>query len=327
MKSSSKKVIKYSLSAALAVVLVWLTFRGIGWKEFWESLLLTNWWYISLSLVVSVLALVFRQLRWHMMLKPIAPDVRQIEVWDANNVGNLVSLAVPGVGEITRCAMIAGKRASFDKVFGTAVMERMWDLIAVTALLVITLFSSWNTIGEFFMDTIVIPASSRFSVGLGWIAAGALAAGCALAFLVWKLRDRVGIFGKITDAVRGVFEGLKASLAIKRKWLFAIYTALIWLMYILMSYYVLQAIPQTAHMGFEEALFISAVGNIASVIPVPGGMGAYHYLVAVSLTSLYGAVWNTGLLFATLSHESHGILVLITGLISYIFNSCRTKKN
>ena len=71
-------------------------------------------------------------------------------------------------------------------------------------------------------------------------------------------------------------------------------------------------------MDLADALFLSALGNVASVIPVPGGIGAYHYLIMLCLSSLYGFSNESGLLFAMLNHESHAILVLVLGIWSYV---------
>lgn len=70
-------------------------------------------------------------------------------------------------------------------------------------------------------------------------------------------------------------------------------------------------------MNLADAAFLSLVGNIASVVPVPGGVGAYHYLVAAAV-GLYGHSWETGILFATLNHEIHALLIIVLGIISYV---------
>ena len=97
-------------------------------------------------------------------------------------------------------------------------------------------------------------------------------------------------------------------------------------MYMLMCYFVFRAVPALSHLTLLDALFISSVGNIASVIPVPGGIGAYHYLVALALQSLYGASWETGILAATLNHELHAIIILLVGALSYAGLTVRRKK-
>ena len=62
-------------------------------------------------------------------------------------------------------------------------------------------------------------------------------------------------------------------------------------------------------------------GSLSSLVPVPGGFGAFHYIVAAALTSIYGVPFGMGIVFATLSHESQTITQLICGLWSYISES------
>ena len=97
-------------------------------------------------------------------------------------------------------------------------------------------------------------------------------------------------------------------------------------MYVCMSWSGLKALPMLDSLNFADALFISAVGNIASVIPVPGGIGAYHYLVSLTLQSIYSASWDTGILYATLCHESHAVLIILLGVISYFSFTLRRRK-
>lgn len=86
-----------------------------------------------------------------------------------------------------------------------------------------------------------------------------------------------------------------------------------------------KAVPNLSHLGFADAIFVSAIGNIASVIPVPGGIGAYHYLAALCLQSIYGTPWDIGILFATLNHELHAVLVAVLGALSYASATIRKK--
>ena len=326
MNAKFQKVLKYVLSFGLAAILVYFAFREVEWSEFWESLKCTNWWYIGLSVVVSLLALWFRQLRWHMMLNPLDDSVRQIDVWDADNIGNLANIVLPGVGEFTRCGLMSSKKAKYDKVFGTILMERIWDLVSIVVLLVIALSLMWDRLGNFFIETIVKPTAGRFTFGLGW----ALIALCVLLalviFLIFKLRGRFGICEKAAGLIEGMMQGFVSSLKIKKKFRFFLYTVLIWLMYILTTYFTFKAMPELSYLGFGDSLFLSAIGNFASVIPVPGGIGAYHYLVTITLTSLYDTTWELGILFATLSHEIHALILIVTGLISYVCWQIRKKK-
>ncbi len=84
-----------------------------------------------------------------------------------------------------------------------------------------------------------------------------------------------------------------------------------------MYYFILKAVPTLNGLSIFDALLLSVVGNLASVIPVPGGIGAYHYLIALCLSSIYGIEWSIGILFATLQHELHALILIVFGVISY----------
>lgn len=325
MDRKLKSVLKYCLSLALAAFLVWFAFRSVDWSAFTEGLKQTRWGYIALFIAASIGALVFRMFRWKALLKPVDDSVKDITVWDANNVGNLTNVVLPGSGEFVRCGYVATGKARFENVFGTAVMERIWDIMAIAVLFVLALSLNGERFGSFFAENIWNPMLQKAGSSIWLIIASACIALAAAAWAIWHFRDRSRICRKTVDAFAGLFKGFGSFKDMKRKWLFGLYTILIWLMYVLMSWFVLKAIPELDGLGFVDALFVSAVGNIASVIPVPGGIGAYHYLVALTLSSIYASTWATGILFATLSHELHAVLIIILGLASYIRFSLRKK--
>ena len=326
MALKAGKVVKYALSLALAAVLVWLAFRSVEWSAFLDGLRQTRWACILLFVLASVLALVFRMLRWRSLITPMDSSVSNLLVWDADNVGNLANIALPGSGEFVRCGYVSGGKASYDKVFGTIALERVCDVLAVIILFVLALCLGGSRFAGFFADNIWQPLSSRFSMSLWWIVAAAAALAAAMVWAVFRFRDANAFCGKVAGAFSGLAKGFMVFTTMPGKWLFAFWTVCIWLMYILMSYTVLLAMPDLAGLGFTDALFISAVGNIASVIPVPGGIGAYHYLVALTLASLYGAEWDTGILYATLCHELHAVLLIALGIASYVRLTLRKKQ-
>lgn len=317
MNAEVKKILKYTLSFAAAAVLVWLAFRKVDWKVFLDGLIQTRWGWVVPYFAASLGALYFRMLRWKALIKPMDPDVRSLTVWDADNVGNLASVALPGVGEIVRCGYIAKGKAGFGSLFGTVLMERIWDILAIIFLFVVSLTLGWNRFGRYFKEQIVDPISSGLDSSIWWIAAILLAAVAVFFVLTFSLKDRHRFFGKIYGTLKGFGEGLKTFGKLENKWLFFGYTAGVWLMYILMTFSMVLAVPEISGLDFLDALFISAVGNVASVIPVPGGIGAYHYLVALLVSSFYATSWETGILFATLNHELHAVLILVLGVISY----------
>lgn len=346
MKAESKKILKIALSFALAGVFVFFAFRGIDWASFAQDIRQTRWIWVLAFCVVSVGALIFRMLRWQALLRPLhsgadaaesgsggsaagAADgaggkVSALRVWDANNVGNIVNVVIPGSGEFVRCGYMTSGRASYDKVLGTVVTERICDVLAIVLLMAIAILCGSEQMKQFFRTNIAGAAAGQLS--LLWVLAGVLLLLAAGIWALWHFRERNAFCGKIADKLKGFAGGMTSFVRMRKKWLFIIYTIGIWTMYVLMSYSIIKAMPELSHLGAADALFLCAIGNFASVIPVPGGIGAYHYLVALSLSGIYGVSWETGLLNATLNHELHAILILLLGAVSYISLTLQNRK-
>ena len=346
MKAESKKILKIALSFALAGVFVFFAFRGIDWASFAQDIRQTRWIWVLAFCVVSVGALIFRMLRWQALLRPLHGGadaaesgsggsaaggadgadgkVSALRVWDANNVGNIVNVVIPGSGEFVRCGYMAAGRASYDKVLGTVVTERICDVLAIVLLMAIAILCGSEQMKQFFRTNIAGAAAGQLS--LLWVLAGVLLLLAAGVWALWHFRERNAFCGKIADKLKGFAGGMTSFVRMRKKWLFIIYTIGIWTMYVLMSYSIIKAMPELSHLGAADALFLCAIGNFASVIPVPGGIGAYHYLVALSLSGIYGVSWETGLLNATLNHELHAILILLLGAVSYVSLTLQSRK-
>ena len=283
---------------------------------------------MALFVVFSILALVFREERWRAIIRPTDPEAARLDVWDSINVGNIVNVVLPGAGEFVRCGYVSrDKRISYDKALGTIVCERTCDVVAIVLLFAVALATEWDKFGGFFVEQIWQPLTGRLSFSAWWLLAGVVVVVGGFFWAVFHWRHSNKTLGKIAGWISGLGAGFAGIARMERKWLFALYTVGIWAMYICMSWTGLKALPMLDSLTFADALFISAVGNIASVIPVPGGIGAYHYLVALTLQSIYAASWDTGILYATLCHESHAVLIIVLGVISYIAFTLRHRKS
>lgn len=324
MNKKASNFIKYTFSFLLAIALVYFAFKGVDWKEFLDGLKSVRWFYIFLFFVVSVIALIFREERWKAMMEPLDKNVRRDDCWDASNVGNLVNVALPGAGEFVRCGYLVNKKMSYDKVLGTVVCERAWDVVAVVFLFIASMLFEWDRMLPFLREHIVSPIAENFSFSIWWILVPIVLVAGIWAFFHYGKRTK--LYLKIREALVGIWLGIKSFTQMEHKWAFLLYTLGIWFMYLLMSYFTFLAIPSLEHLTLMDALFISSIGNIASVVPVPGGVGAYHYLVAMSLMTIYGSSWEAGLLCATLSHGLHAVLLILLGVLSYFVIGIRRKR-
>ena len=125
----------------------------------------------------------------------------------------------------------------------------------------------------------------------------------------------------------------------RRGWLFVVYTLVVWALYWMMSFAILLAVQNInpasvggamaegvkaiQSLGLVDALFIMFAGSLSSLLPVPGGFGAYHSIVAGALLSVYGVPFEFGLLFATLSHETQTLASILAGGWSYADETLR----
>ena len=72
-----------------------------------------------------------------------------------------------------------------------------------------------------------------------------------------------------------------------------------------------------------DALFLSLVGGLGFAVPVPGGIGAFHFIISLALSAVYGIPTELGIIYATLSHTSQAITQIVFGLGSYAYESLR----
>lgn len=84
-----------------------------------------------------------------------------------------------------------------------------------------------------------------------------------------------------------------------------------------MTWVVIYSIPETSHLTALDGLFLLVIGSLGMSAPVQGGIGAFHWIIYKGLT-LYGISREKGLVFATLSHESQTLLVVILGAYSFL---------
>lgn len=327
MAKRGVKILEYILMAALAVVFLYLALRGIDWKVFVENLHTVGWGFVLLSALASLVAIVLRVERWRELLLPLDPSIRRVAVWDASNMGNLSYLVIPGSGEFVRCAGVVTRKASYDKVLGTTVLERAWDLLMAIAVILLALVLKHDDITGFLRDSVLRPAAGRVTPLSVLFIALVLLLLAAFFVLTFRLEGRSKFFRKIAGWIRGILDGFKVFGKVRHKTGFVLSSIVIWFFYVSMCQWVFWAIPEMSHLSFADALFISAVGNLATVVPVPGGMGAYHYIVALALSQIYGFSWEQGILFATLTHESRTLLIAVLGAESGISISLRKKRS
>ncbi len=320
--------IKYFLLFAVACVFLWASFKGVKWGDFLVGIKSVNFWWIGLSMLISITAFLIRALRWRLLMLPIGKPIRIVDSWDGINIGYITNFAIPRAGELARCGVISRKTGiPFETVAGTVVLERSIDILSLILVFFSVILFSWDNFGSFINSEIVSLLERKFSIDLAWMAAAVVFAFFVFIYIIYKYRKKHPLLKKLNDIVRGVIKGVISGFKMPQKWLFLIYTLLLWICYWLMSWTSILAFPAIYGLGAGDALFLMMIGGLGWVIPVQGGIGAYHFIISLALASVYGISQTTGVVFATISHESQAITMLICGFISLISISISKRKN
>lgn len=335
MNPTIKKTLKYLASAAVAVLLLWFSFRDVEWASFAAVLKECHWGYVALSMAAGSFAFLLRALRWRRLLMPIDDSISTLTTFNGVNIGMISNFVFPRIGEFVRCGVITRrsapvdpehpdkKKASYDKVLGTVVLERSWELLVMLLLLAVVVIAGFKRFGGFFIEQIWNPMAQRLDFSIWWIVA-LLVAVCATGlWLLWRYRESNAFCSKVWGIFRGILQGFASCLKMDKKWLFFAYTACIWLTYWLMAASTVWAAPFLEHLDVIDALFLSLVGGIGFAVPVPGGIGAFHFVISLALSMVYGIPMEMGIVYATLSHTSQAITQIFFGAVSYVVEAVR----
>ena len=335
MNPTIKKTIKYIASAAVAILLLWFSFRDVEWSSFAAVLKECHWGYVALSMAAGSFAFLLRALRWRRLLMPIDESISTLTTFNGVNIGMISNFVFPRIGEFVRCGVITRrsapvdpehpdkKKASYDKVLGTVVLERSWELLVMLLLLAVVVIAGFKRFGGFFIEQIWNPMAQRLDFSIWWIVALLVAVCAAGLWLLWRYRESNAFCSKVWGIFKGILQGFASCLKMEKKWLFFAYTACIWLTYWLMAASTVWAAPFLEHLDVIDALFLSLVGGIGFAVPVPGGIGAFHFVISLALSMVYGIPMEMGIVYATLSHTSQAITQIFFGAVSYVVEAVR----
>lgn len=335
MTSIQKKriftILQYLFFLGIGIVLLWLSFRKLDMQEVWNDIVAANYYWMIVALVFAIASHIFRALRWNLLINSLNYKTKVSTTFYAVMIGYLANTAVPRMGEFVRCGVLSKKeKIPFNALFGTVISERIFDLITLMVIIFLVIVFQLKSLGTFVSTTFGPFFENLFSniqslllfVGIVIITIVAIIG----LILVFKTRIKsLPFYQKIRGFLDGLLEGIKTIKKLREKWRFLIYTVLIWLFYALMVYFPVFMMPETSQLTFVDALTILAIGSLGIVAPVPGGIGAYHFIVKAVLVEIFGIGGNAAGSFAAITHAGQTILNVVIGSLSYFYMVFLTK--
>ncbi len=318
-------ILKILFFLGLGIVLIWLALRKTTDEEFAnikKSLLNANYFWISLSIVISGLSHFFRALRWKLLLNPLGYKPKTSNTFFAVMVGYLANFAIHRMGEVTRCGLLTTyEKVPFTTGFGSVISERALDVVCLLIIFFVALGMEFDRISGIANDLVFNTVSEKLHALMQQQTAVIIIVLTLIliAGTLFYFRKKIqALFSeKAKGFIGGIWNGLISIKNVDKPVLFIIYTLLIWAMYILQVYVCFFAFPETAGLSIMVAVVIVVFGSLG-VMATPGGTGAYQLIVIQILTSIYLISYTSSFAFAWAVWTSQFVFIVFTGFLSLI---------
>lgn len=333
MKKKLFTILQYIVFLGLGIFLAWWSLKGLNREEKDQikiALSHARYWLIVPVFVILTLSFWLRALRWKLLIASLGYRSRTDNTFFAVMVGYLTNLAIPRLGEILKCTLLARyEKIPAEKLIGTIILERIIDTLSLLIVFAITFAIQpglYTDLINAFFHSSHDPHKKKIS---GILIAGAVVCIAALLVLLWMLikkktlADVIALFGKIG---KSVWQGVSAVQHLKKRGLFLFYSVLVWLCYFFSTYTGFFALQETQHYGIKEAFAVLSAGSVG-VIVTPGGIGAYALLIQKTM-ELYGLEPGIALAFGWILWLVQTLIILIGGIFSFVaipyFNKRKT---
>ncbi|HUI10575.1 MAG TPA: lysylphosphatidylglycerol synthase transmembrane domain-containing protein [Bacteroidota bacterium] len=316
-RTRARQFLQYALSAALTLFFLWIAFRGTDWGKLVALVEGANYWWMLAMFGCLMASHAVRSWRWGYLLAPVRKGIPFRSLFAGVMLGYMFNNVLPRAGELARpYALSRMEGVSGSSALGTIVVERILDTLTFLLLLAMLPLLYNGPLVESF------PWLSEAG-----LAVTAVTLACLAALTVLMLRrdwaDRFLLLpaGKLVprryrapleEQVHAFLDGFlflkdPATLA-----LIAASGAVVWLLYILMTYVALFAFGLQA-LGMRAAVVLLTISSIGIAIPTPGSTGSYHAFTSQTLVRLFAVDPSVALSFATVTHAVGFIGVTLVG--------------
>lgn len=243
-------------------------------------------WIFAVCLVFMI-SNILRALRWNQLLEPLGYKPKLFNGVGSIMLGYFTNMAIPRIGEVVRAGSLAKyEDIPAEKIFGTIVVDRLLDVISLLIVMGITFLLSFEKIGGYITENSQISGTTLIGVLVALTISGLIGLWVIKKMIIDTKSSNAFIL-KIQKLILGFKDGLLAILKVKNVTLLIVNSIGIWLMYYLMMYFCFFAFEPTSGLSPVAALVAFVFGSLGIVIPSPGGIGTYQWLVSEALV-IYG---------------------------------------
>lgn len=319
MKRALLYLLKYLVGFGIAGLLIWLSFRQLSDQDLTDikqALLRARFWLLLPVFVILFLSHWFRARRWRQLITPLGYKPTVAQLLCSLFIGYIGNQLIPRAGEIIRCTTVAKtSKIPAEKVIGTMVAERAFDVVCLAIITTATFFIEYKYIESYVRDIVQAMRAGMAGNGYWWLLFIGIILTAGIVWLIKKGRkQRWAQF--LIRVGKGLWEGLSSINKVANKPLFLLNTLLIWTCYILSTWLGCFALAETEHLSVLTAVAMLVFGTFG-IIVAPGGLGAYPIAIQKTL-ELYGLSTTIGLAMGWILWLAQFIFTIIFGLGAYL---------
>ena len=281
---------------------IYWAFKDFNFIDFKRSIQQIDLVYLILATIFLWGSVWVRGLRWKWLFKESAPPSVS-SLYRAELIGYFGNNVLPlRLGEILRTYII-GKENNLSKsfVFGTVVLERLMDMLALIFFAIILFF--------------------LYPFEEGWISDYLVKGGVAILIIIlllailsrFKFNSTNNKFLSILNQI------LNGLLSIRKQKVIpvVISSLLIWSIYLLDVYFIQRAFQ--FNLSWAQSLTVLVISSLVLSIPsAPGMIGTFHAAVKYTMVDLFAFTPNEGNSFAILLHAYGYILLTLLGAYYFL---------
>lgn len=319
MKKRIINLLKILLPLALGAFLIYYYYGNIDEQQkvdIIDAFKRADYSWVLLSIIPAVLSHVSRAYRWKYTIKPLGHKMDFVNAFFSVMIGYLVNLAIPRLGEVSRCATMSRvEKVPFEKLVGTVIAERVADLVILLIFIFTVTIVQYQKIEELLLDI----GGKLLEKVPGYAILIALAViGLSGLFVLYKVYTSTSenkVLFTLRKILHGVVDGVLSILKMKDKWAFLFHTLFIWAMYVAMFWVCIYALPETHDLSVGAIISGFVLGGIA-MATTNGGIGAYPIAIQ-SVFAIYMIEESVGGAIGWIMWTAQTILILLLGGISF----------
>jgi glycosyltransferase 2 family protein len=316
---------KFWLGLVISAVFVWLTARGLEWREFYSALRNAQYGWLIPAVAVYFAAVWARTWRWHYMLRHMKP-ISVARLFPVVVIGYMGNNVYPArAGEFIRSYVLKKKEGvSVSASLATVALERLFDGLVMCAFVFVTL--PFVPLPRLYQG-IVIGFSALFFVALIvflLLAANpdrtdALAARMITRLVPLRFRPRA------TTLASKFLIGLHALRSPRELLMMFVTSIAIWLTETGKYWVLAQAFPEL-NVNFAVLMLMTAVVNLATTIPsAPGYVGTFDK-PGIEILKAFGQPANIAAAYTISLHVALWLPITLLGFFFMARESLRWRE-